>query len=414
VWWFDVTSESDDGGGLLAHGPRGDLARDLASIPVVLASEDDLVLLPRPISQEWALSLQAAGFPLPQRVVVDPGDPPASVSRGPLGRLIPWGPGRSTDRLLGPLLPRSREVALGTRHALGGKCASANLLRELHAELDDAFGPGLLPPRAFPIVVTSSAELADAVADLRGRGFTRLVIKADRSSSGRERIRLLHAHEPDEPQRGWLRKRLERDPLRVEPWFDGQVDLSLHPTGATARWLVCESDRAGRFRAAFPGRPTAAVSPEVARFLTGDGRDAMRLDRVSRILTRALRDRGVPDPVGIDTMIFRDEGELRFHPLLEVNPRWTMGRVALRLARRVDGRSVCAWIHVPVGDELARLRAALPLDLVRRGSTRKLRRGAVPTTDPETARRILTILVAAPTRAELRAALAGIALRDET
>jgi len=393
VWFFDVTGESDGGRGLDAKGPRGDVARTLATLPVALASEDDVVLLPRAPDPAWLAQLEAAGFPRPRLSVVDTRDE-ADLPR-PLGRAVAWGPGAATDRLLGPHVD-----ALGglpEPHLLSGKCASAELLRALHGDLREAFGDELVRPDALPVVVREEAHLHDVVARMRAT-HPRVVIKADVSSSGRERIRLLHAHEPDDHQRAWIRRRIAKGPLRIEPWLEGVVDLSLHP--APRRWLVCRSDAAGRFRAAFPGRPTAAVAPDVARLLTGDGRDTGRLDRLASAIEAALAARGVPTPWGVDALVFRTPDGLRLHPLLEVNPRWTMGRVALRLARRVSGRSVCAWVHLS-SVEAAAL-PELPLE-VAPGARPKVRRGVVPTTAPGPLR---TFLVVAASRAELAEALA--------
>ncbi len=398
VWFFDVTGESDDGDGLLADGPRGDVARALAGLPLVLAPEDDRVLLPAPPSADHLARLRAAGFAPPGITVVDLRRPAAL--RPPLGRAVVWGPGRTTDRLLGP-----HAATLGplpTAHPLGGKCASAELLRAAYADLADAFGPGLVGPDALPRVVTSEGELDAAVADVR-RGHPRVLIKADVSSSGRERVRLLHPHEPDDRQRGWIRRRLASGPLRVEPWLEGVVDLSLHST--PRRRVVCRSDAAGRFVAAFPGRPTAAVAPEVARLLTGDGRDPGRLDRLDRAIEALLAAHDVPAPWGVDSLVVRAADGLRLHPLLEVNPRWTMGRVALRLARRVHGRSVCAWLHLAGDAALDRLESALPPDVVAVGAGRRIRRGVVPTTEPG---RVQTVLVVAEDRRALGAALARL------
>lgn len=39
-------------------------------------------------------------------------------------------------------------------------------------------------------------------------------------------------------------------------------------------------------------------------------------------------------PLGVDVLFYRDrEGELRVKPVVEINPRYTMGRVALELDR---------------------------------------------------------------------------------
>jgi hypothetical protein len=417
VWWFDVTSESDAGGGLLAEGPRGELARDLNPLPLALASEDDVVLVLREPSPAWLRRLRIAGLPLARHVVVDGRQPPSlrGIGSRTLGRLRPWGAGRSVDRLLAPLLascPSAADHPLAPAEPLGRKSESAALLRRLLPELREVFGSGLLSDEALPRVVHEAAEVDAAIAWFRGRGYPRLVIKADVSSSGRERIRLLHPHEPDAPQRRWIARRIARGPLRVEPWLDGLADLSLHAEpGRRPRWIACESDATGRFLAASLGRVTSSLPPALARFITCGGKDSSRLDRLGTLLARAVErpQSAFPHPMGVDALLFRGpDGQPRLHPLLEVNPRWTMGRAALRLGRRVSGGSVAAWVHRPLNEDsatdlLQRLDVVLPLEL-EPGTTRTIRCGVVPTNDPHQARRILTVLLVARTREQLRAA----------
>lgn len=392
VWFFDVTAESDGGRGLLAEGPRGDLARGLATLPIVLASQDDIVLVPEAPPPQWLERLREAGLDLPRVEVVDPRRA-ASLPKQ-RGQAHTWAPGQTTTSVL-PGSP-------ATLHPLGGKCASARLLREVLPALREAFGSGLIEDEVLPHVVCSPGELDAAIASVRAT-HSRVVVKADVSSSGRERIRLLHPQDPTEAQSRWMAKRLARGPLRVEPWLDGVLDLSLHPR--PSRWVLCRSDAGGRFRAAMLGRPQPPS--EIARFLSAEGRDSGRLDRLAAALLGALEKHALPHPFGVDAMVVRTEDGLRLHPLLEVNPRWTMGRVTLRLERLVHGRSCASWVHLPAGKGLHDLAAQLPMETVPSGSSRRIRRGALATSSPGAG--IDTVLVVTRDRASLEGILSDLA-----
>jgi hypothetical protein len=54
------------------------------------------------------------------------------------------------------------------------------------------------------------------------------------------------------------------------------------------------------------------------------------------ILGQELREAGFTGPVGIDAFVYRTpEGTCRLKPIVEINPRYTMGRLTLELMRNV-------------------------------------------------------------------------------
>jgi hypothetical protein len=59
-------------------------------------------------------------------------------------------------------------------------------------------------------------------------------------------------------------------------------------------------------------------------------------DQVRKRLEAKLVDAGYSGPVGIDAFVYRDiDGQCHLKPIVEINPRYTMGRVTLELMKRV-------------------------------------------------------------------------------
>ena len=55
-------------------------------------------------------------------------------------------------------------------------------------------------------------------------------------------------------------------------------------------------------------------------------------------------------PVGMDAFLYQDrEGAVRWKPVVEINPRYTMGRVALELARFTPSHAQTSLTIAPVG-----------------------------------------------------------------
>jgi hypothetical protein len=81
------------------------------------------------------------------------------------------------------------------------------------------------------------------------------------------------------------------------------------------------------------------VATPILRFLHRDGRDPRWLHRLSRAITERVGARaaglGYVGPVGVDAFVYRRAEELRLQPLVEINPRATMGRVGLALRSRL-------------------------------------------------------------------------------
>jgi uncharacterized ferritin-like protein (DUF455 family) len=418
-----------------AAGVEARVAADLAGSAVFLASREDVVLMPRAPTPAFLAGLADAGFDLPEIVEGDPWDAARVLSGRTLGGLAPWGPSPAVADAWAPLRAQVSGPAGAPAgaiwdprwSALYDKSWSAGVLRDwLRAHPDH--GPGSLAGvgcRTWP-------DVQSAVARPLPDGAVAWVLKAPFATAGRG-IRILGAagealrrgcppppqDRPTDDDRAWAEAVLSTQGcVLVEPWLERVVDLSVqfdvsgdgavrvHPWG---RFLA---DGRGRYRGAVLGRVLEDLGPDARRAVA---EAAPALADVARHVGGLAASLGFAGPAGIDAFVYRaGDGRLACKPLVELNPRATMGRVARAIGRRVSPVSVGLWVQVPRArvrragfDGIAAwgdaLHARAP---VRLGPSGLLTGGVLFTTDPARAQDLVTVLSVAPTRGAAEAQLA--------
>ena len=373
LFLFNVFAE-----GMIARGKafapakrQAQLARDLANLPQFLGQPGDIVLLEQRPSADFLQTLAAAGLPLPEFVELRTGgiDPAAELGRRKLGSLRPWAWAPDSVRLLEPLLPlvtgeaRSANQVFNDDIArLYSKAWSAGFLRRILTHCQGGQG-GVRPARelqgapgsattggwlcsedeAGSAVVTLEEALA-AIATIRCRGHHRVVVKQAYGWAGQNTIRLW---EPEllPFQRQWLDRALhDRGEVVVEPWLEREVDFSVQLEMGRSGLQFCGytglvNDRKGQFRANW-AEPDyrRQLSAAVVGCLGSSADVAPRLhrlyDEIFSLLEAELCRVGFVGPIGIDAFIYRtSQGQCRLKPVVEINPRYTMGRLTVELMK---------------------------------------------------------------------------------
>lgn len=339
--------------------PQAQLACDLANLPQFLCRQDDIVLVPSRPSVEFLSSLKQAGFALPE--FVELGDSPArmraalaALAGRRLGRLCPWAWGPDAVDLLSPLFAA---VTGETRTAdqrfnpglaeLYSKAWSASMLGSLLADSDAEDRNWLCGEGDVGVAVESISGARVVIDGIRARGHHRVVVKEALGLAGGNAIRLW---EPDllPTQLRWMEKRLQAGAtLVVEPWLERRHDFSVQfemgPDGLKLRgFTTLLTDLNGQYLGNVAAPNCARQWPAaVAQSLARPGVDiAVRLrrllDRIRLRLEDELARRRFVGPVGLDAFVYVDDaGRARLKPVVEINPRFTMGRLALELMRHV-------------------------------------------------------------------------------
>ena len=333
------------------------LTRDLEHLPQFLCRQDDIVLVNKRPSVEFLGTIKQAGFALPEFAELKAGriDLTPSLKDRKLDSLRPWAWGPDSVELLEPLFAN---VAPGERS--GGECFNESIAelyskawsaRFLRKILSDAAAdyetrePWLCTHDEVGREVDTLEAASKAIEAIRRRGHHRVVVKQVIGLAGQSSIRLW---EPGllETHRRWMAGVLERGgQLVVEPWLERAADFSVQLEMTPRGLKVCGytgliNDHRGQFEAnwAAPNYGKRLPSSVTAFF-------AVPVDISNRMhgfyagvfgaLERELRSVRFLGPLGIDAFVYRaSDGSCRLKPIVEINPRYTLGRLTVELMKQ--------------------------------------------------------------------------------
>ena len=341
LYLFNPAAESE-AAGLESPAAVRDLAHDLAILPAFLAAADDLVLVPEIPSSGHLETLHSAGIPLPTFT---------TTADHKIRNLHPWAWTPQSHAQLSPKFPAPDPQ-------LYSKASDLPLIEKIHQDAPDQIGYGAF----LPHLVTK-----ETIPTHRP-----IILKAPFSTAGRDRIIL------KENETAWIDG---HEHLVAEPWLNRLHDFSIQYEFTPGEPLVrkgfvhLENTNAGTFRSATATLHfSAGLSKDLRRFLH-QGKEKWFLRYLSSTLEPALTEHlaahNHQGPFGIDAFFYQDaSNNTRLRPLVELNPRHTMGRIALGLARHA-------------GTKYQRSTFAISQ------KKQKLPEGAIALNDPATAKRFI-------------------------
>jgi hypothetical protein len=201
------------------------------------------------------------------------------------------------------------------------------------------------------VAVGSLEEALAAIAAIRGRGHHKIIVKEALGTAGSNAMRLFEPELP-ETHRRWLAHALENQRLLVvEPWLERELDFSAQLEMTAEGLKLCGytgllNDARGQFQGnwAETHHHKRIPSKVIARFNAAADVSGILLAfyaEIFQLLEAELRARGFAGPLGIDAFVYKDAGtKLRLKPVVEINPRYTMGRLTVELMKRT-GQGSC-------------------------------------------------------------------------
>ncbi|MED5369388.1 MAG: DUF455 family protein [Myxococcota bacterium] len=372
LWWFNPGCEAS----LLGGGPSKAvkaLRRDLACLPMFLSRRDDAVLAEQAPSPGWLRQWQDLGVPLPEWVP----NPQSLQGRG-LGEFRPFGPSPEAQAIR-PELSWSLEPYR--------KSADLELRALAHRVAREQIGQGQGDLVGGGVETGWVARSLSEVEELRSRlPRTPLLIKQDLASSGQGQRRL----GADEAlPTAWVERSLKaHGAVVVEPLLPRLSDVSALYKGTRllglSRPLV---DAQGTWRGQVLSEPWGALPGPIRRLLSQD--------KATLRLYRALGEQAPHQGLwNIDGLVYEGAQGPRLFPVVERNPRMTMGHIARGIARWVRHGRPAIWTlhHRRQVGEIAEFAERLRAEHPRQVEQGKLSGGVAFTNDPSTAQALLSVV----------------------
>jgi uncharacterized ferritin-like protein (DUF455 family) len=425
VFWFNPGCEQEVEAGTGVWTPPKaiiDLSADYAPLMALFAHHDDIVCVEERPTITHMKTLESMGLTLPEYLPKRNLD---ALHERKLQSFEPWGWSPAAQRFFAPF--ESRLVSSSLQPPIfsadpSTSIFSKNLAHELRHQL--------ACNQIQTLKITSAAGMPMALESLTVLSPSRTVVfKAPFSASGRGMIRVRDA-KPEIKDLNWIMNALNRHGTVIaEPWLEKLTDLSAHVDvskdgsikyiGATRFW----TDVRGQYRGHLIGRMMDDLGSAVIQSWHHPGGWHESLKSLALEVGQKAHGRGYYGPLGIDAFIYRVDHQLHLRPLLELNPRWSMGRMAMVLQQRLAAKQCGIWIHISrqeclksglktFGALVEALRQSHREDIRTHAHTRLIHRGVFPINDPSQARQSLALLVVGSSHQECYELLANQGLRD--
>lgn len=358
--------------------PVAEIRRDLASLMMFLAHSDDVVLTEERPSTEFLSSCIDAGLKLPQFATWK------DISDRTVTRFEPWGRTKYSMQQIAAFAGRilePNEAETDRKFFSKQWCAENITSRREFAD--------------FPVkILTTEASVEETAREHLTCSETPLALKAPFGSSGRNMLRIMRPG-IDSNQAKWVSGVLKvQGALIAEPWVKKISDLSVQVDISndqikilgTTRFIT---DKRGQYIGHFLGKKFFNFDSAFHRALHELSIDK-QLNAAALKAAELMRSAGYLGPAGIDAFLWQDhEGQLRLRPCVEINPRYTMGRIALEIEKKlISHKGHALWLHI--GARMAPAFGCKELSAVPERLKSKYGDQIFFTNDPRSCRSVLT------------------------
>ncbi|WP_158999772.1 DUF455 family protein [Pigmentibacter ruber] len=430
LFYFNPASEQEIARKKIGFTPNKsvtNLENDCSSLLQFLAANDDIILLKNKPSVGFLQKIQRCGFPIPEFQELSNSE--NSINHQYISHFYPWGWSPETISIFSKwqnkLIKKNyfhenifcNEEFQNKIMLLYSKKFSAILYPEIYKELSSI--QSILPEfNLNPKVCLTKKECLDAIIYfLQSCQFSKVVMKAPLGCAGQNMLRIDNS-KLTIAEENWILKILNsQKSIIIEPWFNKVVDLSyqakINDDGKYINLGLTRffTDVRGQYKGTIVGKKTDDLPKNVTKFLYKKYSNFSNIEEILNFVSQKVAEKLIEHnfygPFGIDAFLYEDlnsEYGYRLKFLSEINPRYTMGRVALEISKRIQAGAFAVWVHLRISDILKNTGFNSLNEFIKETENRfpiilteeskpLIREGILFTNDPSMATSVLTVLI---------------------
>ncbi len=357
--------------------------RDLSVISSYFAKENDFVVVKDPIDESWVSYMKGLGFKLPNYILRDKISENRELKNTELGFIRPWGWSPVVHNIFKNIRPlcsvnfqnTPNSIWCESHKDLYSRITALNIYNYITSNYDYDFLAG---EDDVPKVCNSVKEVENLL-----ERFDKLVVKAPWSSSGRGLL-IIKDKSLSIQESQWISGILKNQSyIMAEEWREKLFDLSFH-------YFIDEKSRVKHIgnvsfftddKGSYQGNNLRALPSSLDESIYGFLRDG-NMDVLSDILKDALEKSSLPENyygyLGVDAYVYNTDDGLKIFPCVEINLRYTMGTLNLKMREFVtedsEGYLVTRRVnHCSMPEFVKHMQVEYPIEL----KSGKLRKGFI-------------------------------------
>ena len=360
VLWFDPGAEAELSSSLSSRDASliRQLGVDLERLMIALAKQDDVLLVRKMPSCAYRKRILEAGIELPEFIPMEESD---SLRSRKLHDVAPWSWTPKTSLRFRPLQPMTHQqmpLERNFSHLFRKSWFADRVTAWLQDDINDhnlidhniidhgaqASTPNFLAPAdLYATRVDNTKDIPAILNSFASRGCSAALVKLDLATAGRGQRRLDCQNGLNDNDQRWLQSACDTEVI-LEPELNRVLDISflweIKSMGQEPNflgWTRQLISRNRRYAGAKLGRFMSGVDQPLHRFVLENGCERLHKlqDWLESRLEKELSSEQFVGRFGVDTFLYLDtKGQINIK-LCELNPRTTMGHVALALERRL-------------------------------------------------------------------------------
>jgi len=322
--------------------------KELGVLPMYFAKEADIILVKDLPPFSFIHNISEAGFPLPKFLKIEEALQNEEFIKTPKNFLFPWGWSPAAHKRLKILKPGCSKSFMNSpvfkwdenHKEIYSRKTALDILRKLLEQNNEKWLP---PVGELPEVCISHQEI-----EKLQQNWPRLVVKSPWSASGRG-LQFLRKGEYNRTNRQVIAGFLNNQGYVIAgPLYNKLADLSFHFYTKGKKEIEYRgqaafiTDNSGKYQGNYLSSLPENMNIEYKEFLKD------KIPILSRMLKAAIEESPLSDFyhgwMGVDAILYKDEGNnLMVHPCLEINCRYNMGAMTLKLRENIAEGSHGEW-----------------------------------------------------------------------